>query len=215
LGSGDTQVLQIAALIEEEGNDLASRGAWEGLTVEAVHTTTATEDQGAINTIASNGFRYIKNGTFFNRSNGLKVEGPLDAESWQATKALPATGPKFFYRFRGGKMLVTPTPDAGLTWAFEYVSKNWILGADGVTYKNYFTLDTDTVLLPEELFLMGLRWRWLREKGLDYAELFRTYEMQVKDALGRDGGSRVLSMSMDGRTSGPNVFIPSGSWAVP
>jgi hypothetical protein len=61
---------------------------------------------------------------------------------------------------------------------------------------------------------MGLRWRWLREKGLDYAELFRTYEMQVKDALGRDGGKRVLSMDGNRREVGPNVFIPSGSWAL-
>jgi hypothetical protein len=206
--------LQIAALIEEEGNDLASRGAWEGLTLEATHTTTAAEDQGSITSIATNGYRYIKDGTFFNRTNGLRVEGPLDAESWQATKALSSTGPKYFYRLRGGKLLVTPTPSAGESWAFEYISKNWILAADGTTYKNYFTLDTDTVLLPEELFLMGLRWRWLREKGLDYAELFRTYEMQVKDALGRDGGKRVLSMDGNRREVGPNVFIPSGSWAL-
>lgn len=214
LGSTDTQVLQITALIEEEGNDLASRGAWEGLTFEATHTTLAAEDQGAMSSIASNGFRYIKNGTFFDRTDTLTVEGPLDSHTWQALKAVANTGPKYYYRLRGGRMLVNPVPSAGHTWAFEYVSKNWILGADGTTYKNYFTLDTDTVLLPEELVVMGLRWRWLREKGMDYAELFRTYEMQVKDALGRDGGKQVLDMGQTAGNKGPRVFIPSGSWAV-
>ena len=64
-GSTNTQILQIKALLEEEGADLAARGDWEVLTLEANHTTVATESQGAIATIASNGFRYVKNQTIW------------------------------------------------------------------------------------------------------------------------------------------------------
>lgn len=215
LGSSDTQVVQIKAILEEEGNDLASRGSWEGLTFEASHTTTAAEDQGAISTIASNGFRYVKNQTIWDRTDKLPVIGPMDGGEWQSLKALSNTGPRYQFRIRGGKLLVNPTPTAGHSWNFEYISKNWILGADGSTYKNYFTLDTDTLLLPEELLLMGLRWRWLREQGLDYAELFRTYEMQVKDALGRDGSKPILRMDDGGwRGPRPGVIISPGSWEL-
>jgi len=144
------------------------------------------------------------------------VCGPLDAVEWQAMKALTQTGQRYRYRIRGGLLRVNPVPPASESWFFEYVSKNWILGADGTTYKAYFTLDTDTILLPEELVLMGLRWRWLKEKGLDYAEQFRTYEMQLKDALGRDGGKPIMRMD-DTWWAGPKpgVFIPSGSWNLP
>ena len=214
LGSSDAQVLQIAALIEEEGNDLAGRGAWEGLTFEATHTTLATEDQGAISTIAPNGLRYIKNQTIWDRTDRLPIIGPMDGQEWQALKGLSNTGPRYMYRIRGGKLLVNPAPSAGHTWAFEYISKCWILGADGTSYRNYFTLDTDTVLLPEELMLMGLRWRWLREKGLDYAELFRTYEMQVKDALGRDGSKPVIRMDSGGSGPKPGIWVSPGSWSL-
>lgn len=214
LGSSDTQVKQIKAILEEEGNDLASRGSWQGLTLEATHTTLALEDQGAISTIASNGFRYIKASTIWDRTDRLPIIGALDGQEWQSMKGQSNTGPRYQFRIRGGKLLVNPTPTAGHTWAFEYISKNWILGADTTTYKNYFTLDTDTILLPEELVLMGLRWRWMREKGLDYAELFRTYEMQVKDALGRDGSKPNLYMDASGGGRKPGVFIPSGSWAL-
>lgn len=214
LGSSDAQVLQIAALIEEEGNDLASRGAWEGITFEALHTTLALEDQGTIESIAP-GYKYVKNQTIWDRTDSLPVIGPVDGPEWQAMKGLTNTGPRYMYRIRGGKLLSNPAPAAGNTWAFEYVSKYWILGADGTTYKQYFTLDTDTLLLPEELILMGLRWRWLREKGLDYAELFRTYEMQVKDALGRDGGKAVLNMNSGGWNGPrPGIFVSPGSWNV-
>lgn len=214
-GSTDSQVLQLMALLEEEGNDLSQRHPWQGVTFEASHTTVATEDQGAISTIASNGFRYIKNGTIWDRTQQIKVLGPLDSEEWQAMKAMAPTGPDYRFRIRGGKLLVNPVPAAGHSWYFEYVSQNWILGADLVTYKQHFTLDTDTILLPETLVLQGLRWRWKREKGMDYAEDMRTYESQIKDAMGRDGGKRVLDMNGGQYDAMPGVFVSPGSWPVP
>jgi hypothetical protein len=188
MGSQDDAVIQIRALLEEEGNDLAQRGAWEDIVQEASFTTAAAESQGAIAALAPNGFRYIVNQTIWDRTNKLPIAGPLDSQEWQAMKALVPTGPRYTFRIRGGNLLVNPVPTAGYAWYFEYVSKYWICGADGTTFKQYFTLNTDNLCIPEELALMGLRWRWKKEKGFDYAEDFRTYEMQVKDALGRDGG---------------------------
>lgn len=214
-GTTDNQVKQLMALLEEEGNDLSKRGSWQGITFEASLTTVATESQGAMTTIASNGFRYIKNKTLWDRTNKLPIAGPMDSQDWQATKALVSAGPRYRYRIRGGNLLVTPTPTAGYSWYFEYVSKNWILGADGTTYKQYFTLDTDTLLLPEDLVLMGLRWRWKKEKGFDYAEDMRTYEMQLKDELGRDGGKKNLLMDGENQSPIPAVIVPLYSWNLP
>ena len=212
-GTTDPQILQVMALLEEEGNDLSGRGSWEGITFEATLSTLAAEDQGAMATIASNGYRYIKNGSIWDRTTRLPVNGPVDANDWQAIKALAITGPRYQYRIRGGKLLATPNPPAGNDWRFEYVSHNWILGANGVTYKQYFTLDTDTMLLPEALLMMGLRWRWLREKGQDYSELFRTYEIQVNAALSRDGAKKTLNMGdAASRAPLPGVFVSPGNW---
>jgi hypothetical protein len=216
MGTTDPQIKQIRALLEEEGIDLAARGSWQGMTFEASHTTVATEDQGAISTIATNGFNYIKNKTIWDRTDRLPVLGPMDAAEWQAMKAVVTTGPRYRFRIRGGKLLVNPTPAAGHSWNFEYVSKNWILGADGTTYKQYFTLDTDTILLPETLVLMGLRWRWKKEKGFDYAEDLRSYEMQVKDAGGRDGGKPTVNMEGSSwKGPKPGIWVPDGNWTVP
>lgn len=207
-GTTDPQITQMLRLLEEEGNDLARRGPWQALTFEATHTTLALEDQGAMTAIATNGFRDIKNGTFWDRTNTLPLLGPLSDQEWQAYKGMATTGPRSQFRIRGGHLLVNPVPTAGDTWAFEYVSKYWMLGIDGVTYKDYATLDTDTILLPEDLVLMGLRWRWKKEKGLDYAEDMRTYEFQVKDALSRDGGKPVIAMSGGQREARPGIFVP-------
>lgn len=211
MGNTDTLIVQMRRLLEEEGTDLSQRGPWQGITFEATHTTTAAEDQGALTTIASNGFRSIKNGTFWDRSSKLPILGPLSDQQWQMLKGMATTGPRYHYRIRGGKLLINPTPTASLSWAFEYLSKNWILGADGTTYKQYFTLDTDTVLLPEDLVIQGLRWRWKKEKGMDYAEDFAMYEAQVNSALAKDGGKPVLSMSGDRKEARPGIFVPDMS----
>lgn len=214
LGSSDPQVIQVRAILEEEGTDLSRRGSWQVLTQEATHTTLALEDQGAISTIASNGFDRIKNETIWDRTDRMPVLGPESSSDWQAMQAFTVTGPRYRYRIRGGKLLVNPVPAAGNTWAFEYMSKNWILGADGTSYRQYFTLDTDTILLPEDLILLGLRWRWKKEKGFDYAEDFRSYEQQVTTLLGSDGGKQRLTMDGTPWTTKPGIWVSPGSWAI-
>jgi hypothetical protein len=153
--------------------------------------------------------------TIWDRNLSEPVYGGVSGRDWQAIKATNVTGPRYQFRIRGGKLLANPVPTAGHTWAFEYISKNWITDSTGVTYKQYFTADSDLMLLPEELLLMGLRWRWKKEEGLEYAEDFRSYEMQVKDALSRDGAKRTLCMGGDNNGKSPNVFVPAGTWALP
>src|ERR671914_742325 len=96
-GSTDQQIVQVRALLEEEGTDLAKRGEWQGMTFEASLTTIANEDQGALTNIAPNCFRHIKNHTIWDRTTKLPICGPMDSQDWQATKAMVNTGPR--YRF--------------------------------------------------------------------------------------------------------------------
>ncbi len=211
-GTTDQAVTQMMALAEEEGNDLAQRHPWNCLVREASHTTVATEDQGAIATIADEGFRFIIDQTIWDRSSRLPVCGPLTPQSWQALKALVSTGPRFLFRIRTGKLIVNPTPSAGLSWYFEYQSRYWLSDAAGVNFYGRFNADDNIILLPDDLVLQGLRWRWKKEKGLDYAEDFRTYELQVKQAMGHDGGKARLDMNADERGPKPGVWVSPGSW---
>lgn len=211
MGNTDRQIVQIRALVEEEGKDLSRRGQWEALTYEATHTTTAAEDQGAIGDIATNNFRAIKNDTIWDRTDRLPVYGPLNEREWQYRKAISSVGPRYNYRLRGGRLLVNPTPAADHTWAFEYFTKNWILSADG-DGREYFLVDEDVTAIPGELVLQGVRWRWKKEKGLEYAEDFRTYELMVSDAIGQDGGNRVLSMVGTVHEMRPGILVPDYNW---
>lgn len=211
LSNTDEQVQQIYGLLLEECQDLITRGDWQQLVREATHTTVATESQGNINTIAPYGFERFKHETFWNRSNNLQIYISNSTE-WQQIKAVTNTGPNYQVYLRGNILLANPVPTAGLTWAFEYVSNYYITSSDGATARAAFESDTDLILFPERIVKLGLRWRWKKEKGLEYAEDFRTYEMALKQALGSNGLRKKLDMS--GYTKKIGVSIPEGSWNV-
>lgn len=213
-GSVDPQIQQILGLLSEEGTDLSSCHEWSGLVNEAVHTTLAAEDQGAIATIAPNGFRNVIGNTMWDRGLRLPIFVINNAE-WQQVKAVQVTGPRHQARIRGGRLLSNPAPNAGQTWAFEYMSDNWVLDTDGTTYKPDFTADTDTFVLPDKLMLAGLRWRWKKEKGFEYEEDFNTYERLITQAKARDGLHRSIRMDNTTRSPTPGIMVPQGNWLQP
>jgi len=214
IGNSDGRIMQLLRLLQVEGVSLSVRHQWESLQNEATFVTVAAESQGAITTHASNGFNYIENETFWDRSSVLPVLGPISGPDWQTLKANVSTSTRTRYRIRGGLLLLNPVPAAGLTFAFEYQTKNWVTDSTGVTQKETPSADTDLFLLKESLLEAGLKWRWLKEKGLDYAEDFATYETNVKYAMGRDGGKPRLTMFSTGRNRRPGVFVSDSSWSV-
>lgn len=213
IGNTDAQVVQLLALLGEVIEDLMTKD-WTALTQEALFTTVAGEDQGAMTTLAPNGFKWVLQDTIYNRTLRLPVFGPILAAKWQQLKSLPNAGPFYKYRIVRGKLLFNPPAAAGHTCAFEYASKSCILSADGADYREYPAADDDTFLLPAQLFLAGLRWKWKYEKGLEYAEDFANYERVVANAQGRDGTKP--NLSMDSGTAGfqPGIFVPYGNWNI-
>jgi hypothetical protein len=70
-----------------------------------------------------------------------------------------------------------------------------IITSTSPVYKLTFSADTDVSLIDEKVLTSGLEWRWLKSKGLDYAEEFRRYEMRLERAMGRDDTGREINTS--------------------
>lgn len=214
VGSGDLQVVQILELLNEEGMELSAEIAWESLTREATFTTVATESQGTVESIigTANNYRYILNDTIFNRSRREPIFGPKAPRDWQAQKSLNVTGPWPQYRIRGGEMLFDPVPTAGEDCYFEYITKNWVKSSDGLSQRESVENDEDVFLLPGDVLLLGVQWRWLEAKGLDYSQKFDSYSRRVADAKARDGTHRTLSLDGTGDRFRAGTFVSIGSW---
>lgn len=216
VGSNSELVSQLFRLAKREGMELSTGASvglshdWTVLQSETTWTSTATESQGALTTLAP-GFRYIVNETVFDRTQQRQQPGPLSGTVWQWRKAATASGPYPEWRIRNGTLYMYPVPSAGHTMAFEYASSYWCQDSGG-TAKATWTDDSDTARLDEEWFKLGLIWRWRKAKGLDYAEDFRSYQIAVTHAIARDGGKPRLTMNNDREM--PRVSVPDGNWSV-
>lgn len=212
LGSADPQIIQLVALAEREGQDLANRYQWEVLQKEATFNTVAAQVQTTLAAITTN-FDYIVNDTIWNRTLRRPVYGPKSMPDWQQAKAMQINGPFNSFRIINDAINFYPNPAVGNVCAFEYITKNWVTAFGGASTQDFWANDGDTPLLNGQLILLGLIWRWKAAKNLDYAEDFSTYENRVSNAMGRDAGKAKLSLT--GQTEyeiNPVVIIPSGSW---
>lgn len=212
-GSSDPQIVQLMGLTNEDGQELAARYPWSVLISESTFTTVATQSQGAMTTICGIDFRYILNETMWNRSILQPIYGALSPQDWQNLKARNVTGPWTQYRIRGTDLLFVPTPSAGQTVAFEWVSKHWVLPDAGGTAAT-MRADADISNLDERIITQGVIWRWKAAKGLEYAEDYNKYERLVADQSARDGGKARLNLAGVGGDYPFGTIVPIGSWSL-
>lgn len=214
MASQDDQTLQLVELLNEVLEDLTTRYVGTALQKSTTWASLGTESQGVLTTLAPYGFKWMINETFWDRTARLPVFGPKTASEWETLKATPLTSPYLQYRIQGGELLVNGGAlPVGHTLAFEYAS-DWSV-YDGAAYKASFTADTDTNVYPDSVLLAGLNWKWRLEKGLDYAEAYRTYEAQLADFTGHDGTKSVISMEGDAAGYQPGIFVPTANWPLP
>lgn len=211
IGNTDPQIIQLLAILNEEGEELAQRTAWQALTEEATFATVATEIQGGITTIAP-GLKYIINDTIWNRDLRRPVYGPLAAQRWQQLKAMSMQGPFNQFRIRGDDLLMIPAPAASQNCYFEYVSSNWVRDSGSTASRDEYEVDDDVSYLDESLLVLGTIWRWKAQKGFDYTMDHEKYERRVMDAIARDGSKDVLNMGDTRYDIFPGITVPSGSW---
>lgn len=212
-GNTDQTAVQLLALLNLAGKELSDVYTWQALIDEATWTTTATESQGDMDTLAP-GFKFIVNQTIWDRSLRRPVFGALSAQEWQLLKASAVTGPYSQYRIRNNELLFIPVPAAGDTCAFEYVTRYWATDTTGNTGKDAFTVDSDLSKLEEDLLVLSLVWRFKQAQGLDYSLELQMYENSLQDVIARDGGKPELNM--EGRMTAmmPGMMVPQGNWPL-
>ncbi len=185
----DKTTIDMLALAQQEGMELSRRTAWKALTAEKTFSTTAASAQtGAL----PSDLDWIIPETMFNRDLKWRVVGPISSDEWQLIQASLTSTVFPAFRIRGTSLLMTPTPTAGQTVGYEYITKNWCQSSLGAPQAAW-TADSDTAILDEELHTLGLIWRFLRSKGLDFTAELAEYEKQVSQAMLREGVRPVIS----------------------
>lgn len=210
----DSAVVQLVGLVQELPETLMSRYAFQGVVREAVFTTNGTDDLGLITDLTDQGFVRILQDTFFNRTTNLKINYGLSREKWQSQKAMGTqAGPFYECRLRANRLLISPTPPAGETLAFEYQTNALVNVAATGQPAVYWTADDDTFALPDVVAIQWLRFAWKREKGLDYGEDQITFETTLGTMASRDNPKPVIDMGCSPRQLG-GVIVQEGNWST-
>ena len=207
---------QLLALANTTGRDLLIRadrnGGWQALRTEGTFTTVADETQVANITTEYPYLRNFVQNTMWNRSTQRRIVGPVSSQAWQRFKADSLSPATELWHLRGNKILFPSTPVAGQSIYFEYFDKRFCSNAAGTTLQERFEADSDIPRLDDYLFILGVRWRFLQKKGMEYGEAFRAYEDYVEACIGNDRPSETLSINPHLRSEGFDTQIPDGNW---
>lgn len=213
IGSVDKQIIQMTALLNEIVEDLAiTRKVWTAQQREKLFTSVNTITQLDDLREACPGILGILRDTMFDRTTHLPVKGPLDEQDWQAAQAVTYSSAYSNFRIIQNRLDFYPQIAAGHIIAFEYKSNALVYDTEDEVFKQYFTKDTDIFSLNEVMLISGLRWLWKKEKGLPYAEEFKTYERNVASFGSTDGTPRKVNMSGSCDIFTPGILIPDSDW---
>ena len=73
---------------------------------------------------------------------------------------------------------------------------NWLIDANGLTYKSRPGADTDRILFDGRLAINGLKYRFLQAKGLEFGEQMRDFLNRMNRVAVR-ANQRVLDLDTD------------------
>lgn len=210
VGSRNAQDRQLYGLLNGLCDDLRIRKVYSVNILECTFQSVNAEDQGALSDLAPYGFRGIIQDTFFDRTRRLRVPGGLTPSEYQAGKATRFAGPFTTFRIVRGHLLLYPAPPAGHDMIFEYCSGYFVRDTSGQP-KQYITDDSDTFIVDDSITIAWLKQAFKREKGLEYAEDFTDYQLQVSDLMAKDGAARPIDMSYRPDVR-PGIMVPEGNW---
>lgn len=207
-GSSNPHALQARGLLNDFIDDLVTRRYWERNVRTASWSILPTQDQGEVEQLAPDGFEGIMPNSFFCANYAVPMQ-PATPAQWAQVESRNVMSLPYIYHLEGGHLYLNyPNPPVGGLASFKYYSGCFVRSATGL-YKRRFQEDTDTCILGDSLPLAYLRWKWRREKGMDYAEEFAAYERLLHTKLARDGGAGPLSLNPENcNYMRPGIFVP-------
>lgn len=144
--------------------------------------------------------KYFIQATFWDRNFRWQMLGPISPQEWQTiVSGISPVGPRIRFRIMDGQLAVQPPPGPTQTdsLVYEYITKNWCTSAGGVGQQAWLA-DTDTYLWDDDYLTLGIKWRFLRAKGLDYDEELSTYKTAIEMQMSRSGTNRTLPLNARG-----------------
>jgi hypothetical protein len=135
------------------------------------------------------------------RLGSTVIRGALSDAEMALKRSAPVTSPPRFM-IRKPILEVAPVPNGTVT--LEYISKSWVQSATGSPQAT-FLADTDVSVIPEDIIILGMKWRWRRMKGRPFDDEMAEYEAAVEYRARTDRSIRVSQVAV------PSVASPGAA----
>lgn len=208
--STDNLEVELTELANEAATDIAKKHDWRRLIKLA---SNAGDGETIAFDLPDDYDRMtIDNKVWSSAWTGMAFQRAETLDDWYYYQQYLTPGAPGYWIILGGQMQVYPAAGSDENVEFYYLTKNIVQGSVPQP-KESFTQDADTFLLPERLLTLSLIWRWRSQKGLDYAEDMRNFEIALSEEIARDKGSRMLAVGPsrwpgDVRPAYPGIIQP-------
>lgn len=198
--SSDVDDKQLLAVANRTAKYIRDFYDWEVLRTTKQYTMTAATAYDL-----PDDFRAYVSDSAWHDQGSRKVELPVADNRWYAYKFSAFSTAGIIRARLKGTQLIVLEPNAGEVIDLEYVSKYVVQAADA-SYKENFSVDTDTFVLDDELFIAGFKAKWSLAKSLEQAGAWdMEFNNMLGMSIGRDAGGRIIGGSDTDRT---NRFAP-------
>ncbi|HZH06911.1 MAG TPA: hypothetical protein VEY69_09575 [Lautropia sp.] len=207
----DANSAQLTAYLKSLGQRLARAYSWSHLQKSYTFNTASSTETYPL----PSDFARSVDQTHWNRTGTAQLFGPVGPQTWARLKnSSTAVYTDSSFRTFGNLLYVHPVPTAINTYAFEYVSSQWVQAtADAAPSKEAPTLGTDVLWFDRDLLVTGLKLEFHKNKGFDTSGDVADFTQALDAAVGADSPGEVLSLS------GPRGFpfltwcnAPDGDW---
>lgn len=124
-----------------------------------------------------------------------RVDFPVTSEVWIYYNARNiTTGLRQRMRLAKGQIELQD-PDPGSEILIEYISNSPVLD-NTMTPQVKFTADDDMLALNDDLFILGMVWRWMKVKGLDWQPNYQEWRRMYKRQKAADSGSQTIQTAL-------------------
>ena len=136
--------------------------------------------------------------------NTRRVNFPTSSQVWAYYTARNVTsGLRQRMRLADGQIeFLDPQP--GTEVYIEYISDSPVRSATDVPQKK-FSSDDDTLILNDEVFILGIIWRWMKVKGLDWQQNYQEYRRMYNREKATDSGAQTIQT---GELEYQGPFVP-------
>jgi hypothetical protein len=177
VNSADETAAQMVQMIQQAGRFCYDEDAWEiGISMIEL-TTLAQEEQGELSTLIPDLDYLTIDRAFYETDMTAEVE----------------------VQVRGGKLYITPAPDAGDTLVIYYQRRAWLLRGVDLEPVDMITSDSDIILLDRELMILATKAAWKLEKGLPADADVAGRNKLLWQKRARDGLRKTLIMDEEPR----------------